>query len=425
LANDGTIKLKDSYGVTKVSLNYDTTNTTDPLNSSGGSINITGISAGTAHFETGSLSGQGGLGYLQTPGGGRWPYAPTWNTDTNFTVPLTAAYEFTLSIPTTTALKVTALTDTAPEYNPGPYVALRLYIYEGGTNIYPGEYVSGLVESATGQPYGKEYYTTNPANVFYMNGLNLVAGVTYRFTLQYIVFNVDYNNVLDINYYLPNTTVSYNAAVASSNMNQTGINLGQDTDRYIFTKPGILDFYDNSAGQNTGESAEDRRTIGEMAGSMLLLNSDARAMSSNQRLYISQASYPRINRSSGGNFITSHFFGGYNRAFLPIRAYAMFEPDASTNHTLYNTSWWPYSHNVETITYVTTNTFAVTFVEPIFSTESFTSNGNKGFYTVGIISHNTGGITLVTVTNQTYTGFTIELSGEESSGSLIGIIVYK
>jgi hypothetical protein len=208
-------------------------------------------------------------------------------------------------------------------------------------------------------------------------------------------------------------------------MNQTGINLGQDTDRYIFTKPGILDFYDNSAGQNTGESAEDRRTIGEMAGSMLLLNSDARAMSSNQRLYISQASYPRINRSSGGNFITSHFFGGYNRAFLPIRAYAMFEPDASTNHTLYNTSWWPYSHNVETITYVTTNTFAVTFVEPIFSTESFTSNGNKGFYTVGIISHNTGGITLVTVTNQTYTGFTIELSGEESSGSLIGIIVYK
>jgi hypothetical protein len=427
LQSDGVIRLRDANGVTKVSLNYDTTNATDPLNSSQGVIPIIGVSSGIAHFETGSLSGQGPKGYLQVPGGAypTWPYAPTWNMDSNFTVPLTAAYEFTLSIPTTSLLKATALPDTAPESFPGPYVALRLYVYgPGGVNMYDGEYVSGLVESVTGNPYGQEGYTTSPANVFYMNGVNLIAGVTYTFTIQYIVFNVDYNNVLDINYYIPNTNVSYFAAVASSNMNQSGINLGQDTDRYLFTKPGLLDFYDNTSGQNTGESADKRKTIGEIAGAFLLLNADREAMNNNQKIYINQASYPRINRASAGNFITSHFFGGWNRAFLPIRAYAMFEPDASTNHTTYGTVFWPYSMNVETVTYVTTKKFAVTFVEPIFSTESFTSNGNKSFYTVGVISHNTG-LTLVTVTNQTYTGFVMELSGEKSSGELIGIVVYK
>jgi hypothetical protein len=427
LQSDGVIKLRDANGVTKVSLNYDTTDTTDPLNSSAGTIALTGVSAGTAHFETGSLSGQGASGYLQVPGPTypTWPYAPTWNVNSYFTVPLTAAYEFTLSIPTTSLLKATALPDTAPEYYPGPYVALRLYVYgPGGVNMYDGEYVSGLVESVTGNAYGTEGYPSSPANVFYMNGLNLIAGVTYNFTFQYIVFNVDYNNVLDINYYIPNINVSYFAAVASSNMNQSGITLGQDTDRYLFTKPGLLDFYDNSAGQNTYESADKRKTIGEIAGSFLLLNADSTAMSNNQRIYINQASFPRSNRSSAGNFITSHFFGGWNRAFLPIRAYAMFEPDSSTNHTIYSTIFWPYSMNVETVTYVTTNTFAVTFVEPIFSTESFTSNGNKAFFTVGLISHNSG-LTLVKVTNQTYTGFTMELSGEKSAGELVGVVVYK
>jgi hypothetical protein len=257
-----------------------------------------------------------------------------------------------------------------------------------------------------------------------MNGLNLVAGVTYRFTIQYIVYNVDYNNVLDINYYIPNTNVSYFAAVASSNMNQSGINLGQDTDRYIFTKPGILDFYDDVVGQNTADSAADRRTLGEIAGSFLLGNADSRTMNSKQRLYINLASYPRSNRYSCGNFITTHFFGGWNRAFLPIRAYAFFEPDSSPGWETYASPWWAYSMNIESITYVSGNIWAVTFVEPLFSTESFTSNGNKSFYTVGVISHNTG-LTLVTITNQNYNGFTMQLSGQKSAGEQIGIVVYK
>ena len=427
LANDGTIKLKDTNGVTKVSLNYDTTNTTDPLNATAGTIAITGVTSGTAHFETGSLSGQGPKGYLQVPGPAypTWPYAPTWNMDSNFTVPLTATYEFTLSIPTTNLLKATALPDTAPEYFPGPYVALRLYVYgPGGVNMYDGEYVSGLVESVTGNPYGQEGYPASPANVFYMNGLNLVAGVTYTFTIQYIVYNVDYNNVLDINYYIPNTNVSYFAAVASSNMNQSGINLGQDTDRYIFTKPGILDFYDDVVGQNTADSANKRRVVGEIAGAFILGNADSRAMNTKQNIYINQALYPRSNRYSCGNFITSHFFGGWNRAFLPIRAYAFFEPDSSPGWETYASPWWSYSMNIESITYVSGNIWAVTFVEPLFSTESFTSNGNKSFYTVGVISHNTG-LTLVTITNQNYNGFTMQLSGQKSAGEQIGIVVYK
>jgi hypothetical protein len=422
-----------------VSLNYDTTDTTDPLNSTNGTIALTGISAGTAHFETGSLMGHSPDGYLQVPYGtatgdptsgttyttGDFPFAPTWNNYSNFTVPLTAAYEFTLEIPTTSLLKATALPDTGPESNPGPYVALRLYIYgPGGVNMYDGEYVSGLVESVTGNAYGTEGFPGSTKNVFYMNGVNLVAGVTYSFLLQYIVFNVDYNNVLDINYFIPNTTVSYNAAVASSNLNQSGITLGQDTDRYIFTKAGLLDFYDPFFVGNEG--AKGRQTIGEIAGPFILYNSDTNGHhSSNQRIYINQASFPRSNRAAGGNFLTSHFFGGFNRSFLPIRAYGIFTPTSSTNHTIYSTTLWPFSFNIETVTYVTTNKFAVTFVEPLLDNVGYStqSTSKSGVYTVQLVSHDSG-LSLVTVTNVTYFGFTMELSGEVGAKT-VGIVVYK
>jgi hypothetical protein len=450
LQSDGEIKLRDANGVTKVSLNYGTTNNTDPLNASQGVIPLIGITAGTAHFETGSLMNHSPNGYLQVPYGtatgdptsgttyvvGDWPFAPTWNSTTNFTVPLTATYEFTLNLPTTIALSVTALPDNGPELNPGPYVALRLYIYgPGGVNMYSEEYVSGLVESAHGGAYGTEGYPTSTINAFYMNGVNLVAGVTYSFLLQYIVFNVDYYNVLDINYYFPNIDVDYFAAVASSNMNQSGINLGQDTDRYIFTKSGLLDlFADNTTGDFAGNnSAQNRQMIGEIAGSFILYNSDrAGHLSNNQRIYINNALFPRANRTAGGNFLTSYFFGGFNRSFLPIRAYGIFEPDPSTGHTIYNTPWWPFSYNIETVTYVTTNTFAVTFVETLYSSEGWDTQGitnpaqtdKRSYYTVALISHNSG-LTLVNVTNQTYNGFTMVLSGEKNAGEQVGVVVYK
>ena len=443
LQSDGVIRLRDANGVTKVSLNYDTTSTTDPLNSAPGTVPLTGISAGTAHFETGSLSGQGASGYLQVPAAGTAPYAPTWNVYSNFTVPLTAAYEFTLSIPTTSLLKATALPDTGPEYFPGPYVALRLYVYgPGGVNMYEEEYVSGLVESVTGNAYGTEGFPASPANVFYMNGLNLVAGVTYQFLLQYIVFNVDYNNVLDINYYIPNTLVSYNAAVASSNMNQSGLTLGQDTDRYIFTKPGTFDLYLTNEALYNGlpnpfpgnDSAQNRKVIGEIGGTFLLLNSDSKGhLNNNQRIYINQASYPRSNRGAGGSFITSYFFGGWNRSFQTLRAFGFFEADSSTNHTIYSTIWWPYSYNIETVTYVGSKTWDITFVEPIYSSESWDtqgivnpSNTNKSsYYNVEVGWHGPTCPRVTAITNVKYTGFRLILDSEATDGSRVSIAVHK
>jgi len=445
LQSDGVIKLRDANGVTKVSLNYDTTNATDPLNATAGTIPLTGIAAGTAHFETGSLEGQGANGYLQVPGPSypTWPYAPTWNSTTNFTVPLTATYEFTLNLPTTMALSVTALPDTAPESFPGPYVALRLYIYgPGSTNMYSEEYVSGLVESAHGGAYGTEGYPTSTVNAFYMNSVNLVAGVTYAFLLQYIVFNVDYNNVLNINYYFPNINVLYNAAVASSNMNQSGINLGQDTDRYIFTKPGLLDLWLSSDALVNGvpnsvagnDSAQNRQTIGEIGGSFILYNSDSKGhLSNNQRIYINNAAYPRSNRSAGGSFFTNYFFGGFNRAFQTLRAYGFFEPDSSTNHTIYSTIWWPFSYNIETVTYAGANTFDITFVEPIYSNESWDTQGivnpantNKfSYYTVEVGWQGPTCPKVVSITNLKYSGFRLILDSEASDGSRLSIAVHK
>jgi hypothetical protein len=217
--------------------------------------------------------------------------------------------------------------------------------------------------------------------------------------------------------------------------------LGQDTDRYVFTKPGLLDLWLSSDALVNGvpngvagnDSAQNRQTIGEIAGPFILYNSDSKGhLSNNHRIYINNAAYPRSNRSAGGNFLTSYFFGGFNRSFQLLRAYGLFEPDSSTNHTIYSTLWWPHSYNIETVTYVTTNTFAVTFVEPLYSNESWSTQGivnplltsKQSFYTVGLISHNSG-LTLVNVTNQTYNGFTMVLSGEKSAGEQVSVIVYK
>jgi hypothetical protein len=413
-ATDGTIKLKDIYGVTKVSLNYDSTNATDPLNATAGTVAVTGIPAGTAYYANGALSGQGPNGYLQT---GPPFWAPTWNIDSNFTVPLTANYEFTLKFPVNAALYATK---TGGGGN--PFIQVRLYIYRNSdsANMNPRGYISIPDEGCNGQPLGTGYYAANQFNTFYLSGISLVAGVSYRFNIQYIIVNADYDTQLTIGYYLPSINASYFAAVASSNMNQTGLNLGQDTDRYIFTKPGSVNLYDGYS------SATARQTIGEQAGSMILYNSDLYGYFNDfQRLYINNATYPRSNRSSGGNFITSHFFGGLNRAFLNVRAYVMFEPDSSTGINTFGDPFWAYCLNVDKVTYVTTNTFDITFVEPLYGTEGFPANGNNNFMSAVIANDGASGISLINVTNKTPYGCRIVLSGEDSSGGRVALIVYK
>jgi hypothetical protein len=440
LVISGIIRLKDGNNVTKVLLDYGTTSTADPLNYNSGTIHITGYTAGTATYQNGTLTGQGPNGYLQYPGGvtppgspGDWPYAATWNVNNNIVPPLTAAYELTFTIPVSSLRKTTWISGTK---HYGPYVDMRLYVKDsGGNSVYSGfggaEYVDTPVFDAD---FGGNFYEQiNPGSpptniVLYMSGVNMIAGQTYTVSIQYIVYNLEYDNYMTIDYYMPDIDVSYNASVASTVINQVGFNVGQDTDRYMFLRPDFLSSMDlASFPGNIG--FKDRRTIGHIGGTFLLLNQNAIEWhNSMQRIYINNASYPRSNRAAGGNFMTSYFFGGYNRAFQILRAYAMFEPDASTNCSdVYTDLWWPYSMNIEKINYVTTNTWQVFFVEPLAdpTTESYPTSP---FYGVVIAANGTatGPFPQIVRVFDTYaTSFKIELSNEDSSGSRINILVYK
>jgi len=443
----GIVRLKDSNNVTKVLLDYGLTSTADPLNATSGVIAITGFASGTATFQNGVLSGQGPNGSLQVPYGTAigdptsgttyvpldWPFAPTWNVDNVITAPLTAAYELTLSFPVSALRKTTWISGTK---HSGPLVDMRLYVFDsGGNSVYSGfggaQYVNSPVFDAdfAGNFYEQINPPSPPANiVLYMSGVNMVAGQAYTVTVQYIVYNLEYDNYMTIDYYMPNINISYNASVASTVLNQVGINVGQDTDRYFFTRPDFISSMDEvSFPSNAG--FKDRRTIGHIGGTFLLLNQNAVEWhNSMQRIYINNASFPRSNRAAGGNFMTSYFFGGYNRAYQLVRAYAMFEPDASTNCSdVYSEPWWPYSMNIEKINYVTTNTFQVFFVEALAdpTTESYPTSP---FYSVVIAANGTatGPFPSIVRVFDTYaTSFKIELSNEDSSGSRINILVYK
>jgi hypothetical protein len=361
--------------------------------------------------------------------------------DRQITAPLTAAYELTFKIPVTSLRKTTWISGTKTS---GPYVSMRLYVRDsGGNSVYSGfggaEFVDTPVFDADFA--GNFYEQINPASpptniVLYMSGVNMVAGQVYTVTIQYIVFNISYDNYFTVNYYMPTVDIEYNASVSSTTINQVGINVGQDTDRYFLTRPDFLDSLDTTNfptnASNTNNSFQRRRTVGHIGGTFLLLNHNAiewhNAM---QRIYINNASFPRSNRSAGGNFMTSHFFGGYNRAFQMLRAYAMFEPDASTNCTSVYSDIWVigYSFNIEQIIYVTTNTFQVFFVEALQDTSTYANaNANSGFYGVVVAANGTatGPVPQIKRVFDTYnTSFKIELTSEDNSGSRINLLVYK
>ena len=448
LTISGIIRLKDGNNVTKVLLDYGTTSTADPANYNYGTIHITGYASGTATFQNGVLTGQGSNGYLQYPPGvnagtiapGDWPFAATWNVTNNITPPLTAAYEMTFTIPISSLRKTTWISGTK---HSGPYVDMRLYVKNSlGVSVYSGfsgaEYVDTPIFDAdfSGNFYEQINPGSPPSNiVLYMSGVNMVAGETYTVDIQYIVYNLEYDNYMTINYYMPDIDITYNASVSSTVLNQVGINVGQDTDRYFLTRPDFLSSLDlttfPTSGGHINSSFQDRRTIGQIGGTFLLLNQNAIEWhNSMQRIYINNASYPRSNRAAGGNFMTSYIFGGYNRAYQILRAYAFFEPDSTTNCSgTYSEYWWPYCMNIEKITYVTTNTWQVFFVEALQDLSTwFNSTAPIGLYTVVISGSETatGPIPkLVRVFDSFATSFKIELDGEDSSGSRIGILVYK
>jgi hypothetical protein len=456
LGNDGTIRLKDTDGAIKVLLDYGLTSTADPANSSTGQFLINSLPQGTATFLNGVLSGQGIYGYLQVPYGtatgdptsgttyvaGDWPFAPTWNRETQIFPTITAAYEFRFTVPTSSLRKTRWNGGT---YQNG-YVEMRLYIKDQyGVSMYQGtnglDYVAAPTETVQATwNYGNQYNPTVTTTSFYMSGVNLVAGDPYTVTVQYIVFNLQYDNDVTIDYYYPSVNIDYGASVASTVINQAGFNVGQDTDRYMFLKPGLLSSMDlvnfpnpnvhvgvPANGTNSNLSFQDRRTIGEIGGTFLLLNSShIEWHSGQQQIYINSAQFSRSNRAAGGNIMTSYFFGGYNRAFQLIRAYAFFEPDSSTNNSgLYSDYAWPYNYNIEKITYVTTNTFQVYFVEAVMDTTAY-DYPSAPRYSVDIMGINGKcQLNLQEIFDVTPTSFKMKLSGEISDGSIMTVIVYK
>ena len=454
LVISGIIRLKDTNNVTKVLLDYGTTSTADPANSTSGILTISGYAAGTATFQNGVLSGQGANGYLQVPYGtatgdptsgttyvaGDWPFAPTWNMTRYITAPLTAAYELTFKFPVSSLRKTTWISGTK---HSGPYVDMRLYVKDSdGYSVYTGfngeDYVNSPVFDAD---FGGNFYEQiNPGSpptdiVLYMSGVNMIAGEVYSVLIQYIVYNIEYDNYFTVDYYMPTIDITYNASVSSTVLNQVGINVGQDTDRYFLTRPDFLSSLDTTSfptdATHTNVSFQDRRTIGHIGGTFLLLNQNhIEWHNAMQRIYINNASYPRSNRSAGGNFMTSYIFGGYNRAFQILRAYAMFEPDSTTNCSgTYSELWWPYCMNIEKITYVTTNTWQVFFVEALQDSSTYlNATVDRGFYGVVVAANGTatGPVPQIVRVFDTYpTSFKIELSNEDSSGSRINILVYK
>jgi hypothetical protein len=323
---------------------------------------------------------------------------------------------------------------------------MRLYIKDtSGNSMYIGPNGSDYVASPTETVqstwnYGNQYNPTVTTTSFYMSGVNLVAGVPYVVTIQYIVFNLEYDNDVTIDYYYPTTPISFAASVASTVINQAGFNVGQDTDRYMFLKPGLLDSMDlvnfpnpnvnvgvPATGTNSNLSFQKRRVIGEIGGTFLLLNSShIEWHSGQQQIYINSALFPRSNRAAGGNIMTSYFFGGYNRAFQLIRAYAFFEPDSSTNNSgVYSDYAWAYNYNIQRILYVTTNTFYVEFVEAVMDTTAY-NYPSAARYSVDIMGINGDcNLNLIKVFDVTPTSFKMELDGEISNGSIMTVIVYK
>jgi hypothetical protein len=323
---------------------------------------------------------------------------------------------------------------------------MRLYIKDQyGVSMYQGanglDYVAAPTETVQATwNFGNQYNPTVTTTSFYMSGVNLVAGNPYTVTVQYIVFNLQYDNDVTIDYYYPAVNIDFGASVASTVINQAGFNVGQDTDRYMFLKPGLLSSLDSTVfvnphpvigvpadGTNSNVSFQDRRTIGEIGGTFILLNSShIEWHSGQQQIYINSALYPRSNRSAGGNIMTSYFFGGYNRAFQLLRAMAFFEPDSSTNNSgLYSDYAWPYNYNIEKITYVTTNTFQVYFAEAVMDTAPY-DYPTAPRYSVDVMGLSGDcNLNLIKVFDTYATSFKMELDGEISNGSVMTVIVFK
>jgi hypothetical protein len=245
--------------------------------------------------------------------------------------------------------------------NGNPIHQIRAYLYNTSTGPWTLIDIISGAENGAGQ-------LEDCAFAFY--NTTLTAGTPILLQYQHSIYNLGSTSVVTGGGYMPTTTVQAVRNVAKTAINQEGFQIIQDSDRYFTVKPFQLEF--NPAFGSPSKA----KMIGIQSGPLLLYNAVEREwMNSSQNSYIaSRGFFPFSNRAAGGHVVTSYFYGGYNRAFQLLRAYAWFAPSSA------GSSWGnaaDYAYNVEDITYIGSNKFYIQFVEWIGD-----SNLPNAFYSV-------------------------------------------
>ena len=433
LYNTGYIELRDTQAKPKVTIDYGTTLPDPNAGSDSGTIVIPALGPYEAHF-----TGTGVDLSLGTPGdvwdmgtGGGSTYGVSWGREGLFTPTITGYYQFQSWLPKDGQLGCSG--------SGGGIFELRAYVYTlSGVPLIDDEgreFLQGPVEGCTvnsvrpGFPvpgtYGNQYLRDGTGTYFSNTFLN--AGVTYRFTYQWIAYNIPAGSNLVFRGFWPSFNVQYIQNVPKININQAGFQVIQDTNRYFSIRPsGWYMYNDPSAPEYVGQPAPVLARLnnqgvtevtGVMGGTMVVLNSTDKEdwHSNSQKTYIRSAQYSFANRAAGGHFITSFFFGGYGRAFQIVRAYGFFSPDAAgaTGVGNIDTNLFAYQYNIESVTKIGTNTWRVTFAEQI--SESGGIFFGAVAYSVFVGSRNINSATdyqVANIQNDSLTGFDLVLATE-------------
>jgi hypothetical protein len=444
LYNTGYIELRDTQAKPKVTIDYGTTLPSPTAGSDSGNILVPAQPFQTADIAGGAIVGGTATVPLVGPDAGG-NYGIGWSQEVLFTPAFSGYYEFTTWFPKDAQMGASGSSGTA-------IMGLRAYVYDLAGNSLVNEegkeYIEGPVEGAAANAvvgafpagtYGNQY-PRDGTGAYFTNQF-LTGGVTVRFLIQWIVFNIKNTDTLTIKAYWPATNVQYVSNVPKININQAGFQVIQDTNRYFSVRPSGWFMYNDPAAYSGGSLVPPVLGVGAppnlfdqgvtevtgiMGGTLVVLNATDKNdwHSGKQKSYIRSAQYSFANRAAGGNFITSFFFGGYARSFNITRAYGWFEPNSNTGFSVYEDDWWPYAYNIESITRVSYGVFEVTFAEPIMETYGAYSGG--GTYSVFIGRRNgdlPGDFTTAAISNIYHTGFRMDLGNETPANRFVSILV--
>jgi hypothetical protein len=444
LYNTGYIELRDTQAKPKVTIDYGTTLPSPTAGSDSGNILVPAQPFQTADIAGGAIVGGTATVPLVGPDAGG-NYGIGWSQEVLFTPAFSGYYEFTTWFPKDAQMGASGSSGTA-------IMGLRAYVYDLAGNSLVNEegkeYIEGPVEGAAANAvvgafpagtYGNQY-PRDGTGAYFTNQF-LTGGVTVRFLIQWIVFNIKNTDTLTIKAYWPATNVQYVSNVPKININQAGFQVIQDTNRYFSVRPSGWFMYNDPAAYTGGSLVPPvlgtgappnlfdqgiTEVTGIMGGTLVVLNATDKNdwHSGKQKSYIRSAQYSFANRAAGGNFITSFFFGGYARSFNITRAYGWFEPNSNTGFSVYEDDWWPYAYNIESITRVSYGVFEVTFAEPIMETYGAYSGG--GTYSVFIGRRNgdlPGDFTTAAISNIYHTGFRMDLGYETPANRFVSILV--